>query len=669
MNLYFSYYHDNSDLRRQELQKCIKINVCNKSFKKIYIINETCGPLDFLEQQDNIVILNIPNRITFKDVFMLSNYSAHSDINVLINTDIIIPDNFDISLKEKQVFCISRYDMVDNDYKITVGGGSHDCWAWKGKIDSSIGDFYMGKYFCDGILANQLYNAGYILKNPALSLVLHHVHGSGIRNYTTTGDYIAGQRKGVKQTLNDNNFLIGDMYDDGCNNSNSSNYFITFGAGSANYIDAGKRLISQATDTEIFDKIILYSRETLESDVDFWNKHSKFIESNPKGYGYWLWKPYLILKTLKKMKTNDVLLYCSAGCEIEIAKKSEIVNMINQTKKDYIIGSYWDGDGTEGRWTKKDLFGYLDLPFSIHSRSPIRQTVSICLMCCEKTIKLVEEWYSVASEYHLLDDSPSINKEVSIFVEHRYDQSIFSLLTKKYNIYSKQPLPKAIHLSRNNTGNSTIKNNIKPLKHSYSQLEQDLKILKQYKFKQNGYFIEIGANDGITLSNTYLLEKKYNWKGICIEPIPEKYEQLKINRNSICINKAIYNSSNLKLDFTISHGIDGDLLSGITNHIDCHKNETTNAKKITVETITLDDLLKQSSAPKFIDYLSIDTEGSEFEILKNINFNNTIFGIIHVEHNYIEPRRTQMRELLSLNNYTYLCENKWDDEYIHNSIK
>ena len=53
---------------------------------------------------------------------------------------------------------------------------------------------------------------------------------------------------------------------------------------------------------------------------------------------------------------------------------------------------------------------------------------------------------------------------------------------------------------------------------SFSQFKQDLHVLESYNYKKNGYFIEIGASDGIRLSNTYLLETKYNWKGICVEP-------------------------------------------------------------------------------------------------------------------------------------------------------
>jgi hypothetical protein len=97
-------------------------------------------------------------------------------------------------------------------------------------------------------------------------------------------------------------------------------------------------------------------------------------------------------------------------------------------------------------------------------------------------------------------------------------------------------------------------------------------------------------------------------------------------------------------------------------------NSLNNGKIIDVQTISMNDLLDNNNAPNFIDYLSIDTEGSEFEILKTMDYDKYTFGIIHVEHNYVEPQRTNMKEFLLSKNYVYKRENKWDDEYIHKSL-
>jgi FkbM family methyltransferase len=203
---------------------------------------------------------------------------------------------------------------------------------------------------------------------------------------------------------------------------------------------------------------------------------------------------------------------------------------------------------------------------------------------------------------------------------------------------------------------------------SKSQLGQDLNVLKFYNNKREGFFVEIGASDGINLSNTHLLEKSYDWKGICVEPIPNDFLKLKTNRsNSYCCDNAVYNVSGLVLTFDVSNS--QHLLSGISKHIDRHKDAVDKDKTtINVNTISLVDLLDKYNSPKFIEYLSLDTEGSEYEILKTFNFNKYTFGLIDVEHNLIQPRRNDIKKLLTENGYVYVGENKWDDCYKHKSV-
>jgi FkbM family methyltransferase len=205
---------------------------------------------------------------------------------------------------------------------------------------------------------------------------------------------------------------------------------------------------------------------------------------------------------------------------------------------------------------------------------------------------------------------------------------------------------------------------------SYSQIGQDLAVLEYYKNKKNGYFVEVGASDGVSLSNTYLLEKEFDWKGICVEALPSKFKDLCKNRpNAICIEKAVFNVSGLSLHFDIAHSF--DMLSGLSDY-NINQRWVNQIKRncttINVKSITLTDLLKEANAPAFIEYLSLDTEGSEFEILKAHDFSKYKFGLIDVEHNYIEPTRTNIRNLLTSNGYTYIGENQFDDCYKISSI-
>lgn len=109
--------------------------------------------------------------------------------------------------------------------------------------------------------------------------------------------------------------------------------FITFGAGNNNYINAGKRLIKQAILTKYFDKTILYTQNHLKNDKQFWKQHSEFIIKNKKGYGYWIWKSYIIKKTMETMKNGDILMYLDCGCEIGGKKNLIFLNFLNMLKK------------------------------------------------------------------------------------------------------------------------------------------------------------------------------------------------------------------------------------------------------------------------------------------------------------------------------------------------
>lgn len=196
---------------------------------------------------------------------------------------------------------------------------------------------------------------------------------------------------------------------------------------------------------------------------------------------------------------------------------------------------------------------------------------------------------------------------------------------------------------------------------SKSQLNQDLNVIDFFSNMFHGFFLDIGAYNGYSLSNTYLLEKNYKWSGICSEPLPSAFNELCNCRDVICDNQAVFSKSGLSLQFS-----ECTLLSGITEFIDGHM-YAKNGKQITVQTITLNDLLMKYNAPNIIHYLSLDTEGTELEILNSVDLSKYIFLYINLEHNHIEPRRSKIKNLLVNNGYLYKGENKWDDDYIHES--
>jgi hypothetical protein len=139
--------------------------------------------------------------------------------------------------------------------------------------------------------------------------------------------------------------------------------FITFAANGTNYIDAANRLICQAHSLDFFDQIYLFTIDDLIADKQFWQTHSEFISKNNRGYGYWLWKPYIIKKTLESLSDGDILLYLDAGCEIDKDNKKYLINSIKklETNKnnEFIIGTI--GCGLVKNWCKMDLIIKLNL--------------------------------------------------------------------------------------------------------------------------------------------------------------------------------------------------------------------------------------------------------------------------------------------------------------------
>ena len=202
---------------------------------------------------------------------------------------------------------------------------------------------------------------------------------------------------------------------------------------------------------------------------------------------------------------------------------------------------------------------------------------------------------------------------------------------------------------------------------SYGQLKQDLLCLEYFNKKRDGYFVDIGAGNGRDLSNTYLLEKEYGWKGICVEPLDAPFKLCEECRpNSICRNIAIYDKEG-EVEFSYIEGSSGEdyMYSGITNDIKHHITKVNNqSKKVLMNTITLNKLLDEAKAPEIIDFLSIDTEGSESKILEALDHDKYKFRYITVEHNYLMSQRNEIARVLTNNGYQYHMENQWDDIYI-----
>jgi FkbM family methyltransferase len=197
-----------------------------------------------------------------------------------------------------------------------------------------------------------------------------------------------------------------------------------------------------------------------------------------------------------------------------------------------------------------------------------------------------------------------------------------------------------------------------------SQLGQDVLALTTVGTERGGFFVEFGATNGFDLSNTFILEKNFGWSGILCEPARGWHVELRRNRSCSIDTRCVYSSSGQKIQF--SETSIGEL-SGITSFMRSEPRRFLSDKSATydVDTITLNDLLVEYDAPEYIDFLSIDTEGSEYEILRNFDFSMYSFGLICVEHNFTE-NRGNLKSLLVSHGYTqvYSEVSAWDDWYI-----
>ena len=203
---------------------------------------------------------------------------------------------------------------------------------------------------------------------------------------------------------------------------------------------------------------------------------------------------------------------------------------------------------------------------------------------------------------------------------------------------------------------SNFINSIRNKKDIKSQLYQDMFASFIIGNKFDKTFLEFGATNGIDLSNSYTLEKYLNWRGVLSEPSPQWYDELKKNRpHTNIITECIWSESNKELNFFVS---DVGVLSSLEDFKESDKismpgntkERLKSGKNTTVKTISLNDVIEKQFDYKTPSYISVDTEGSEYEILKNFNFKKYRPLVFTIEHNFTELQ-LKIDELMYLNEY------------------
>jgi len=184
------------------------------------------------------------------------------------------------------------------------------------------------------------------------------------------------------------------------------------------------------------------------------------------------------------------------------------------------------------------------------------------------------------------------------------------------------------------------------------QYFQDMIAFLYFQKKKKGFYMDIGANNGVGLSNTYIFEQ-IGWNGVCIEPQPNVYKMLKKNRKCDCYNVALSSIANESVDFFKASA---NMLSGLDDGMsESHKQmamEFGKTEIIKVKTMTFDEIMANYPNVKHIDFMSLDVEGYEISILETIDFDKYSFGFLTIEGN--NPER--LKEIMQKNGYKVFME-------------
>ncbi|CAG34747.1 hypothetical protein [Desulfotalea psychrophila] len=179
-----------------------------------------------------------------------------------------------------------------------------------------------------------------------------------------------------------------------------------------------------------FDQCISYGPKDIGSDFA---KKNKKILSQKRGAGYWLWKPYIIQKTLELLAYGDFLFYCDSGSHF-IGSIDPLIDISTQRSQDVIV---FDLEHIEKRWTKRDAFVLLGCDEEKYKETMQRIGGFVLIKKTDRSLSFFDEYLRYAQDERILTDQVnSCGENYPGFVEHRHDQSILSLLSKKHGLES-----------------------------------------------------------------------------------------------------------------------------------------------------------------------------------------------------------------------------------------
>ena len=210
--------------------------------------------------------------------------------------------------------------------------------------------------------------------------------------------------------------------------TNVKMHFITFASKHKQFREAAENLAEYAKSFDMFESITVHTEETIP---EFIETHKGFLDNSPRGFGYWLWKPYIIHKTLCSIPEGEMVFYMDSCCGLQVNAKKRLIEYIDMAHKNP-NGNFFVGPiNLLHHWCKMDTLLALDGIEYMY----LRDVLATFLMTTntQKNRDFFKLYYDTGCNYHLIDDSPSIAQNHPEFREHRHDQSIFTILTRKYS--------------------------------------------------------------------------------------------------------------------------------------------------------------------------------------------------------------------------------------------
>ena len=205
------------------------------------------------------------------------------------------------------------------------------------------------------------------------------------------------------------------------------------------YYDYAQQLVQDATNYNIFSTIKCLTAVDLFKNNDF-QKHILFFSENKRGFGYWLWKPFLIWKTLEELPEGDLLVYLDAGTKLSLEGKSRFMDYLEIQRKDKYNNLFFEHDDPISSWCKMDTIHFFDAYDLVNNK--VKEVLPGILFTSNNPHNrfLFKLCYDSCSNYQLITDTPSVKPNLPEFIEHRHDQSVFSIVVRKFSASSIYPL-------------------------------------------------------------------------------------------------------------------------------------------------------------------------------------------------------------------------------------